>query len=95
MELQKYSDYITAPKYVINYLCNDAKLSISTTSEVEKIRYTYITKNNRNTWVHFGQLGYDDYTKHKDNERRKCYLSQAIKIKDNERMIYIRLIIFK
>jgi hypothetical protein len=31
--------------------------------------------------VHFGQMGYEDYTKHKDKERRASYLRRATKIK--------------
>ena len=76
MELQKYSDFNTAQKNAIKYLGNDAKLSISTRKDKK-----YMIKNDRNTWIHFGQLGYEDYTKHKDNERRKRYLSRATKIK--------------
>ena len=27
--------------------------------------------------VHFGQMGYEDYTKHKDKDRRARYLARA------------------
>ena len=32
-------------------------------------------------WVHFGQLPYEDFTKHQDAVRRQNYLSRATKIK--------------
>ena len=40
-----------------------------------------IFKNNK--WINFGQLGYEDFTKHKDNERRDRYLKRATHIKGN------------
>jgi hypothetical protein len=30
--------------------------------------------------VHFGDIGFEDYTKHKDQERREAYLARATKI---------------
>jgi hypothetical protein len=36
---------------------------------------------NNHKWVHFGQLGYEDFTKHKDPERRRRYLLRAYNIK--------------
>jgi len=29
-----------------------------------------------NKWIHFGEMGYEDYTKHKDEERRDKFLSR-------------------
>jgi hypothetical protein len=35
----------------------------------------YMLLNPRtNKWVHFGQMGYEDYTKHLDKNRRKLFL---------------------
>ena len=31
---------------------------------------------NTNKWVHFGQIGYQDFTVHQDRERRKKYWSR-------------------
>lgn len=36
-----------------------------------------------NKWIHFGAMGYEDYTKHKDKERRDTYLKRAMGIKGN------------
>lgn len=32
-------------------------------------------------WVHFGALGYEDFTKHKDSARRDRYRKRAFNIK--------------
>ena len=32
-------------------------------------------------WIHFGAMGYEDYTKHKDQKRRERYLNRAENIK--------------
>jgi hypothetical protein len=29
-----------------------------------------------NKWVHFGQMGYEDYTKHQDEERKDKFLKR-------------------
>jgi hypothetical protein len=34
-------------------------------------------------WVHFGAIGYDDFTKHKDKARRQRYLKRATRIRGN------------
>jgi hypothetical protein len=35
--------------------------------------------------VHFGQKGYDDFTKHQNQQRRENYLNRATNIKGNWR----------
>jgi len=44
-------------------------------------KYMIIDDNNK--MIHFGQLGYEDYTKHNDKDRRERYLKRALKIKGN------------
>jgi hypothetical protein len=34
-------------------------------------------------WVNFGQLGYEDYTKHHDKKRRKNYLTRTKSMRGN------------
>jgi len=34
-------------------------------------------------WIHFGAMGYEDYTKHKNNTRRTNYLKRSAEIKDS------------
>lgn len=41
----------------------------------------YMIQDPNNKWVHFGQMGYEDYTKHRDDNRRMNYLNRASKIK--------------
>lgn len=36
-------------------------------------------------WVHFGQMGYADFTHHKDEERRKRFLQRNKKWKNTEK----------
>ena len=43
----------------------------------------YIIMNDENELVHFGDLRFEDYTKHQDKERLKRYLDRATKIKGN------------
>jgi hypothetical protein len=43
-------------------------------------KYSIINPNN-GKMVHFGDINYEDYTKHKDEERRNNYISRASKIR--------------
>jgi hypothetical protein len=36
-----------------------------------------------NKWVHFGAMGYEDYTKHKNKTRRRNYLQRSAGIHDS------------
>ena len=36
-------------------------------------------------WVHFGQMKYEDFTKHGDQDRRENYLKRASGMKGNWR----------
>lgn len=38
-----------------------------------------ILNPNTNKWVHFGLMGYEDYTKHKDKLRRELFLIRNAK----------------
>ncbi len=44
--------------------------------------------------IHFGQIGYEDYTTHNDNDRRKAYLARATKIKEIGKLTLIQGIIY-
>ena len=61
------------------YLGKTAKLYPA--SNPEKKYRIYDPKNNK--WVNFGQMGYEDYTKHKDKKRRDNYLKRSGNIKGN------------
>jgi hypothetical protein len=43
----------------------------------------YMIMNDENKWIHFGNLGYEDYTKHLNEQRRLNYLKRSTKIKGN------------
>ena len=45
----------------------------------------YMIMNDKNQLVHFGDLRYEDYTKHHDEDRLNRYISRASKIKGNWR----------
>ena len=41
----------------------------------------YMIMNDDKKWIHFGQLGYEDFTKHLDEQRRELYIKRASKLK--------------
>ena len=43
----------------------------------------YMIMNDDNKYIHFGDLRYEDYTKHQDLKRLNNYLNRATKIKGN------------
>jgi hypothetical protein len=57
------------------YLGKTAKLYASTNPQKK-----YDICDPQGHWVHFGQMGYEDYTKHKNKARRKNYLTRSAKI---------------
>lgn len=79
-ELYLYSNPKEAQKRAYNYLGQDAILYKSTNP---KKKYMILNPNN-NKWVHFGQMGFEDATKHKDmiriikfrNRNKKWYNSE-------------------
>ena len=78
-EFIKYSDFKIAQEKAEKYLGKDTILRLSRT----KNKKYDIYNPNTGKWVAFGQLGYEDYTKHKDPVRRQRYLNRATKIKGN------------
>lgn len=78
-KLRKYSNPIIAQRMAHKYLGKTVKLYPS--KRKDKKYQVYDKKNNK--WVSFGQLGYEDFTKHKDKERRKRYLNRSRKIRGN------------
>tara|TARA_R110002126_G_scaffold291537_1_gene453499 strand:- start:10914 stop:11204 length:291 start_codon:yes stop_codon:yes gene_type:complete len=79
MPLDLYSDIKVATKRAKEYLGKDVKLYRSTRKDKKYMVYP----PDSNTPVHFGQMGYEDYTKHKDDKRRQSYLARATKIEGN------------
>ena len=76
-EIIKWSNPEIAQENAYNYLGSDAHLYLSN----RKGKKFKIIDMNTNKFVHFGSLGYEDYTKHNDIARRNKYLARATKIK--------------
>ena len=68
-----YSTPRIAQKMAYKYLGKTAKLYPA--SNPEKKYKIFDPKNNK--WINFGQMGYEDYTKHHDKNRRKNYLTRT------------------
>jgi len=78
-ELMKISNPAKVLKNAIKYF-NNPNVKIYVSSKKDK-KYMIIGLNGKA--VHFGQIGYEDYTKHNDLNRRNAYLARATKIKGN------------
>jgi hypothetical protein len=78
--IYKYSNPRQAQKMAYKYLGKtNGKIYRSTRKEKK-----YMVKDPKTGhWVHFGQMGYEDYTKHKDKTRRRNYLTRSGKMRGN------------
>lgn len=77
VRLLKYSNPKTAQKKAYKYLGKTAKLY---PADKKDKKYKIFDQKNEK-WVNFGQLGYEDFTKHKNKSRRKNYLTRSRNIK--------------
>jgi len=77
-ELYLYSNPIKAQKKAFTYLGRNAILYKS-----QNINKKYAIIDPSGKIINFGQLGYQDYTKHNDKERRKNYLTRTSGMKGN------------
>lgn len=59
----------------------DTEIKISTRKDKKYMIYDIYN----NKWIHFGQMGYEDFTKHKNEDRRMNYLLRASNIKGDWR----------
>jgi hypothetical protein len=78
-KLIKYSNLKIAQRNAHKYLGKTAKLYPSK----NKLKKYSIFDPIHKKWINFGQLGYEDFTKHRDKKRRQNYLSRSTKIKGN------------
>jgi hypothetical protein len=76
--IKKYSNPAQAQKMAYKYLGKkNGKLFRSTKKEKKYM----IMDPKTGKWTHFGQMGYEDYTKHKDKKRRHNYLTRTAKMR--------------
>lgn len=76
-KLRRYSDPNAAQKMAYRYLGKTAKLYPARNS----VKKYSIFDPHEKKWVNFGQIGYEDYTKHRDRRRRKNYLVRSKSIR--------------
>lgn len=77
-ELKKYSNFNQVKQKVKKLLGKDKEVLISSRRDKK-----YMIKAPNDKMVHFGQMGYEDFTKHKDEERRENFLKRNAKWKDS------------
>jgi hypothetical protein len=77
-QIRLYSNPSEVYRSASKYLGKTAKIRLSTKKDK---KYMVTTPDGK--IVHFGQMGYEDFTKHKDKTRRKNYLTRSRKIKGN------------
>ena len=76
--IRLYSNPTEVYRKASKYLGKTAKIRLSTKKEK---KYMVVTPDGK--IVHFGQMGYEDYTKHKNKTRRKNYLKRSRRIRGN------------
>ena len=75
--VRKYTNPAQAQRQARKYLGKHARICPATNKNK---KYRIWDKKNLK-WVHFGAVGYEDYTKHKNKTRRKNYLMRSKHIK--------------
>jgi len=71
-DINKYSNPKTVFRNAKRIYGNDVEIQLSTNPKKKYMIYD----PNKLKWVHFGENGYTDYTKHKDEERRERFLKR-------------------
>lgn len=72
------SNFEVVKRKAKKYLGDDVIIKKSTRKNKK-----FMVLDEKNKWIHFGDDRYQDYTKHKDKNRRERYLKRATKIKGN------------
>lgn len=75
-EILLYSNPDKALDNAIKYLKKDIVFALST-----KKTKKYMVQRPDGKWIHFGEMGYEDFTKHKDKKRQLAYLKRTESIK--------------
>jgi hypothetical protein len=78
--LTRWTNPSQAQKMAYRYLGKTAKIYPSKNVN-KKFRICDTKYPHHGKWINFGQMGYEDYTKHHDKSRRKSYLRRSGKIR--------------
>jgi len=78
--IYKKSNPYKVYKNAIKLLGPEVILELST----QKNKKYMILNPDTNKWIHFGNINYEDYTKHKDKQRRERFLIRNDKWKYND-----------
>lgn len=78
VEIMKWSNPKQVRKNADKYFSNDVSVYLSSRKDKK-----YMLQDPDGNWIHFGAFGMEDFTKHKDEKRRKNYLSRTAGIKGN------------
>ena len=78
-ELRKYSIPEIAQKKAYKYLGKNADIYPSWKEDKKYVIYN----PEKNKFIHFGQMNYEDHTKHQNLDRKNAYLRRATNIKGN------------
>jgi len=76
----KYSDPKKSQKLAYKYFGKKATIYRSTRKNKK-----YMIKDDKGHFVHFGQIPYEDFTRHKNLSRRHNYLTRSGRIRGNWR----------
>lgn len=74
----KWSNPIQVRKMADKYLGKDVPIYLSNKKDKK-----YMVENPEGKFISFGQLGFEDFTKHKNLERRKKYLTRTANMRGN------------
>lgn len=75
-KIKQYSNPEQVVKMAKKYFGYDKAVYLSTKKDKK-----YMVQDDKGQFIHFGAFGMEDFTKHKDLERRRRYLARATKIK--------------
>jgi hypothetical protein len=77
MMITQYSNPTIVYKNATKYLGKDVIIKLSTNRNKKYMVFNPIKK----TYIHFGQMGYEDFTKHHDKARQSNYLNRSASLK--------------
>lgn len=79
-EVMKYSNPNKVSKLARKYLGKEYQIYFSTRKNKK-----YMVQDPNGKWIHFGELPYEDFTKHQDKERRSKFQKRNAKWKDADK----------